>query len=192
MMKNLSSWASVLLVVFLATSEARAQYGPYGPPGSMSLRAAYRRGYDANVTWPSQFVPAARQGIYSTYAAIVNNGWRRQNLLGDYHFNPDTNELTQAGQLKVKWILTQAPAHRRSIFVQRAANQAETASRVASVHGWASKMSPAVGPVDVNDTHIVAEGHPAGAVDNMFVGFQKNQPPPVLPAVSNASDSAGN
>ena len=189
MMKNLSLSTGALLVVLLAVSEARAQYNTYGHG---TLGAACRRGYDANVAWPSQFIPAARRGVWSSYETIVNNGWRRQNLLGDYHFDPDTNELTEAGQLKVKWILTQAPAHRRSIFVQRAADQSRTATRVASVHAWASNMSPAVGSVDVNDTHIVAEGHLAETVDNIFVGYQKNQPPPVLPAATSASDSAGN
>ena len=121
---------------------------------------------------------------------MVNNGWRRQNLLGDYHFNEDTNELTQAGKLKVNWVLSQAPPQRRSIYVQRGSNIEETGSRVAAVHEFTSNMSPSVGAVDVNDTHIVAEGHSAGAVDHLFIGFQANQPPPVLTSDSGATGSS--
>ena len=78
---------------------------------------------------------------------------------------------------------------RRSIFVQRGNNEQQTAARIAAVHSKADNMSPSVGPVDVNDTHIVAEGHPAGVVDSVFVGFQANRPLPVLPASTGGSDS---
>lgn len=111
---------------------------------------------------------------------MINNGWRRQNLLGDYHFEPGTNELTSAGQLKAKWILTQAPQDRRNIYVQRGNTQADTASRIAAVQQWAGHQSPTLEPAIVNDTHIVSEGHTAGSVDHIFVGFQANQPAPVL------------
>ena len=131
--------------------------------------------------------PAARRSVLGAYDVMVNNGWRRQNLLGAYHFNPETNELTEAGKLKVKWILTQTPHHRRSVFVERGLDQNDTAERVASVNTWASSMSPSIGIADVNDTHIVAEGHPAGTVDNIFVGFQTNQRVPALPAESTSS-----
>jgi len=93
--------------------------------------------------------------------------------------------------LKVKWILSQAPPHRRSIFVERGFDQSSTAARVASINEWTSTLSPSAGIVDINDTHLVAEGHPAGVVDHIFVGFQANQQPPVLPAESSSSSSSG-
>ena len=185
-MKSLSMGASALVALVLTCQSARAQYGDYHAP---TLVEMFKSGYTANVIWPRQFVPAARRPVWDTYAVMVNNGWRRQNLLGDYHFNPETNELTRSGEMKVQWILTQAPAHRRSLYVQRAKNESETATRVAAVHEYSSQMSPAVGAVNVNDTHIVAEGHRASAVDNMFIGFQANQLPPVLPAESGSSSS---
>jgi hypothetical protein len=187
-MKSLSIATSAVIAVALACQSAQAQYGCCCNSGSVC--EAYWSGYCANVMWPTIFVPPARRGVCETYAVMINNGWRRQNLLGDYHFEPETNQLTKAGELKVKWILTQAPPNRRSVFVQRAENEMQTASRVAAVHRLASSMSPAVGAIDVNDTHIVAEGHGAGAVDNMFVGFQANMPPPVLPPDTGSSSSS--
>ncbi len=147
-------------------------------------------GYHANNMWPNQYIPTARCAVNSAYTAMVNNGWRRQNLLGDYHFEEGSNELTTAGKLKSKWILTQAPQDRRNIYVQRGETESETASRIAAVHGWASNQSPNLEPMLVNDTHIVSEGHTAGSVDSIFVGFQTNQPAPVL--APDTSSSAGN
>ena len=188
-MKSLSIATSAAIVVALACQSAQAQSGCCCNSGSVC--EAYWSGYCANVMWPSIFVPPARRGVCDTYAVMINNGWRRQNLLGDYHFNPETSELTQAGEMKVQWILTQAPPNRRSVFVQRAENEMQTASRVAAVHQLAANISPAVGAIDVNDTHIVAEGRSAGDVDKVFVDFRATQPvryPPVLPPDSGSSE----
>ncbi len=143
-----------------------------------------------NVNWPRFYVPPARCAVNSTYAVMIANGWRRQNLLGDYHFEEGTNELTKAGKLKAKWVLTQAPQEQRTIYVQRGDNESTTASRIAAVHSWAANQSSVAEPVSVNDTHIVSEGHPAGAVDHVFVGFQANQPPPILPSPNGSGNSA--
>ena len=134
-------------------------WGHCGPCGSRYSATMFDHccsAYCANVIWPRQFIPAARRGVCQTYAAMINNGWRRQNLLGDYHFEPRSNELTKAGELKVSWILTQAPMHRRNVYVQRAADEADTATRVASVQRYSGNLSPAVPDVMVNDTHIIA------------------------------------
>jgi hypothetical protein len=145
--------------------------------------------YHENCMWPAQYIPTARCSVNNAYTAMINNGWRRQNLLGDYHFEEGSNQLTTAGKLKTKWILTQAPQNRRMIFVERGVDQSETASRIAAIHSWASNQSPVMEPVQVNDTHIVSEGHTAGSVDSIFVGFQNNQPAPVLqPSAASAGD----
>ena len=43
---------------------------------------------------------------------MVANGWRRQNLLSDYHFNEENPQLNLAGETKVHYILTQMPPNR--------------------------------------------------------------------------------
>lgn len=157
---------------------------------NMPLLEGFCRGYRANVYWPAQYVPAARRSIHNVYDVMTNNGWRRQNLLGAYHFDADSNELTEAGKLKVQWILTQTPAHRRSVFVERGMGEAATAIRIASVQNWASDRSPAIASVDIQDTHIVAEGRSASTVDGIFTGFHANQKPPMLPPSSGTSNNS--
>ncbi len=171
--------ASALLVFVLVSSASYAQQSCGREP---TLKERFRAGYDANVQWPRHYIPPARRSVCATYAAMVNNGWRRQNLLGDYHFDKETNELTNAGKLKVNWILSQAPVQHRNVFVQRGSEELQTTSRIASVNDYAGNMSPSVGRIDVNDTHIVAEGHSAASVDSVFVGYEANRLPPVLPA----------
>jgi hypothetical protein len=188
-MKNLYLAASTLLVLTMTATEANAQYCQWGNSRYGGAGEACRAGYHANVNWPRDYIPSSRRAVCQAQMAMIQNGWRRQNLLGDYHFDAATNALTEAGQLKVNWILSQAPVDHRSVFVQRGIDEEQTAARIAAVHARAANLSPGMGPVDVSDTHLVAEGHPAGAVDNVFVGFQANQPLPVLPA-NTGSDSS--
>ena len=188
-MNKLYVVASALFLSLLTVTVTHAQCYECGQHGYGSSGEGFHAGYHANVEWPRMYIPAARHGMCQTFNAMINNGWRRQNLLGDYHFNPNTNQLTEAGRLKVNWILTQAPAHHRNIYVQRGKTEDQTSDRIAAVHDDAGQISPSLGPVQVNDTHIVAEGHRASSVDSVFVGFQDNRPIPVLPASTGSSSS---
>ncbi len=183
---------AMLVVVLSATasvSSSRGQYctGYYARSGQQCGSA-----YCDNTVWPSYYIPAARNSVNSAYTAMISNGWRRQNLLGAYHFDSETSQLTAAGKLKAQWVLTQAPQDRRNIFVERGSNQAVTDSRIAAVNDWVASQSSS-DLLGVSETHIVAEGHQAGSVDSIFVGFQANQPAPVLKAdTGSSSSSSGN
>jgi len=177
-MKSSGIWTVALLLVTASSTTVFAQYG------SPTLAEHFCRGYQQNVQWPIPYIQPARRSIHSAFNAVANNGWRRQNLLGNYHFNNETHQLTEAGKLKVHWILTQAPTHRRNVFVQRGSDESQTSLRVASVQALASGMSPSAEMAKVSDTHIIAEGHPARAVDATFVGYAANKLPPVLPKAS--------
>ena len=62
-----------------------------------------------NNMWPQPFIYADRAAVCLPFAIQVNNGWRMQNTIGDAYFDNATQELTVAGQAKVKWIVQQAP-----------------------------------------------------------------------------------
>ena len=160
------------------------------PTFCQSFARWYRSVYDMNAMWPRPYVMPARNSVNVMYEAMVSNGWRRQNLLGKHHFDEDTQQLTQAGKLKVKWILTQVPPQRRNIYVERGVNESHTAIRIESIHQHTASMSPVQGPVSVTDTHLVSEGHPAAAVDAMFTGYQANKPAPMLPAANSGTEES--
>jgi hypothetical protein len=187
-MKRFSMPLALLLAMIAGQAQAQMNACNCQSCGTYNQNAGFawrcEAGYHENNLWPAQYIPTARCAVNSAYTAMINNGWRRQNLLGNYHFEQGTNELTTAGKLKTKWILTQAPQDRRMVYVERGHDQSETAARIAAVHSWTSGQSSIGEPVMVNDTHIVSEGHTAGSVDHIFTGFQTSQPAPVLPSVT--------
>lgn len=133
-----------------------------------------------NNRWPEQFVEPDRRAAAAPFEIMVRNGWRRQNLLGGHHFSDDGTQLTQAGKLRVQWILTQNPAQYRQVFVERAVNEGTNEARLATVNDFATQFED--GSLDsAQQTHIVSDGRPAVTVDFVNTKFRENMPIPTLP-----------
>jgi hypothetical protein len=143
-------------------------------------------GRRANAQWPAPYVCPDRAHVRAPFEQMVQNGWRRQNLMAPYHFKEDGATLTTAGELKVRWILTQAPPQHRQIFVERAFNPTETAKRMEAVQQFAGLIAMGDQPM-VTETDMIAEGRPASVVDAIGVRFLESMPPPVLPAAESGT-----
>jgi hypothetical protein len=91
--------------------------------------------------------------------------------------------LNEAGQLRVAWILTQAPIHRRTIFIERSINAVVTGRRIEAAQQYAAAVAPE-GTIQIVDTHIMYEGRSAVDVDMTNVRFRESAPAPILPQAS--------
>jgi hypothetical protein len=136
--------------------------------------------YNRNACWPHPFIGADNLAVREPMAVMMDNGWRMQNLIGMYHYEPDMLSLNEAGRRRVHWILTQAPMHRRVVFVERGFSPQETelrmrAAREAAQYFVASGQEP-----DVRETHIVSQGTPAQYVDEINTKFNESTPEPRL------------
>jgi hypothetical protein len=142
--------------------------------------------------WPAPFVACDRVAARTPFAIMNANGWRRQNMLGDYHFEQGTGQLTEAGRLKVRRILTTGPEQHRLIYVHTAYNDPETTARMAAVQQLASQISPA-NPATVMPTSISDEGWSATQVDAIDRKYMGAQPVPrlAMPSSSGGATSAG-
>jgi hypothetical protein len=140
-----------------------------------------------NNAWPEPFVTADRAAAREPFCIMTNNGWRMQNTVGTFLFD-DNNQLNRAGEIKVRWIVTQAPQHRRAVFVFQADTPEGTAARVESVQLAISRIMPAGGlpPVMITDTE--PEGGSGEYYDALNRALQSSLPSPRLPA----SDASSN
>jgi hypothetical protein len=149
-----------------------------------------KHGYRTNQMWPWPYVCPDRIAVREPFCLMINNGWRRENLLGAHHFIPETNQLNPAGQLRVNWIMTQAPPDRRSIFVERSLDPNVNTQRIAAVQDYATKVALDGRTPPVSGTHLVSEGRPASLVDMTNTKFQQSMPVPVLPAAQSTSSAS--
>ncbi len=143
-----------------------------------------KRGYHQNRMWPWPYVCADRISVREPFGLMISNGWRRQNLLGPHHFDVSAGKLTTAGELRIHWIMTQAPGERRTIFVERDVDPAVTAERLATARNYANQVVIDGEAPQVMETHLISEGRPASVVDATNVRFQESLPPPTLPAAT--------
>ena len=136
--------------------------------------------------WPKPFVCPDRLAVRQPFALMISNGWRYQNMLGDHYFVDDSGALTEAGRIKVHWILTEAPRHHREIYVYRGTSPDETAARIENVRRFAVLVLPEGQMPAIFESEVPPLGWPAARVDSIGRKFDSSAPEPRLPSSSGA------
>ena len=131
--------------------------------------------------WPEPFRHADKDLVRQPLLAMTDNGWRMQNTISDHLFDGETNHLTQAGALKVRWIVTQAPPHRRTVFVLRGATPDATLARVDAVQEVITHLVPQGNRPEVLLTDVVPVGGSGEYFDSVDRQLKDSIPPPRLP-----------
>ena len=134
-----------------------------------------------NNTWPEPFLSADRNLAREPFCIQVDNGWKMQNTVGSMLFDPATQQLNQAGDLLVRWIVTQAPHHRRAVFFVKGDNNDIAMARSASVQAAVARYAPGLG-YPVIPTDCEPTGWPASYIDSITQQFNSTIPSPRLPA----------
>ena len=163
-----------------------------GNPGhaNADIFAWMKRIYNNNAAWPAPFIQEDRASVVSPFAVMTTNGWRRQNMLCDYHFAPETGKLTDAGEMRLRWILTQAPPDHRTIFLQKGETAEITQLRVDAVQRLASPIQGGR-EADIVQTDQAAPGRPAEEIDSVSRQALSGMQAPVLPARASGGSSGG-
>ena len=141
----------------------------YGVPVSAGALGEFLSGMARDTKrrncWPDPFIVPDRHLQQTPFAAQVNAGWERQNLLSEFHFTPGGAQLTEAGQLRVQWIMTEAPEQHRQIYVHRAATPKETTARLQATQLYAAQSTYNGQVPQIFETTRTDDGWPADRVD---------------------------
>ncbi len=151
----------------------------------------FKREYHRNTMWPEPFLQPDRNAVMAPFSVQTANGWRRQNLMSDYLFNEATNQLTLAGETKLRYILTQMPPSRRTVFVQQGLSAPVTEARIHAVERASSRILPQGMLAQVVETNLSNEGWPAEDVDAVYRKFSATRPDPRLPSGGISSGGSG-
>lgn len=180
-----STLACLVVVAGLAAAPAEAQCSR-----TQSMYHSILRDFQRNNCWPSAFIGSDRYAVRAPFVLMVNNGWRRQNMLAEHHFDEGTANLNEAGELKIRWTMTQAPLHHRTIYVRRAATPEETAGRIATVREFAAAYADPSQPPVVLETTLDASGWPAARVDMIDRRWMETIPDPRLPDAEGSEEAS--
>jgi hypothetical protein len=164
--------------------------GSYGRGGWNQFWHRCHVDFYRNNSWPEPFLTADKMAVRTPYCIQTDNGWKMQNTIGTYLFDGETQQVNQAGELLVRWIVTQAPIHRRAVFVLKGDNAAATNARVQSVQAAVAKYaSGAVCPVLLTDCEPA--GWSASYIDTITQQYSATIPAPRLPARQSNSGGQG-
>ncbi|MGW8256997.1 MAG: hypothetical protein ACWGMZ_05895 [Thermoguttaceae bacterium] len=141
--------------------------------------------------WPKPFVCPDRQLVRMPFAVMVHNGWRRQNMLGNFYFESKTGRLKEAGEIKIRWILFEAPQQHRSIYVHTGKTKEETASRMENVQTFVASLIPQNEMPPIMQTSIPDLGSPADHVQLIERKYQATIPAPRLPSQEGENGGMG-
>lgn len=134
--------------------------------------------------WPEPFLHADKDLVRQPLLAMTDSGWRMENTLSDHLFDAERQTLTQAGALKVRWIVTQAPPHRRTVFVLRGATPEATLARVDAVQEVVTQLAPQGNRPEVLLTDVIPVGGSGDYFDAVDRRLKESIPPPRLPGTA--------
>jgi hypothetical protein len=118
------------------------------------------------------------------------NGWLSETTLYDYHFDPETNELTIPGKLHLEWIVQYVPASYRAVWIQQTSEQSDSEQRLKNVRATATKIcgEPNIPPIALRTS--MAPARPAIEVDTIRRHELESIPMPRIPFESSAAGSS--
>jgi hypothetical protein len=165
------------------------QWPPYNRP--VGPEAPWCHIYHAEHYWPWPYMCTDRQYIFDVMRTQEANGWLTETTLYDYHFHPETHELTVPGKLQLKWILENVPPSYRTVWIQQAEDPAVSEQRINYVRAFASRMVNASNMPQIAFRPALAPGRPAIEVDTIRRKELESIPSPRVAFESGAANSTG-
>jgi hypothetical protein len=141
-----------------------------------------------NNAWPQPFVHVDRLSSCAPFVTMAQNGLCSEFTLGEYHFHPETQILTEAGRRKVIDILRRQPEGFSKVFVVRGADDQNSSIRLDSVQQAIAATQPHGAMPEVRFTDFQPRGLPASYIDAVGRKLDATVPDPRLPEFSSTSN----
>jgi hypothetical protein len=139
-----------------------------------------------NNCWPQPFQATDRELTRTPLIAMTAAGWRLNNTLSDHFFRVEDQAINPAGEIKLRWIVTQAPPHRRAVFVLRGPTPEATTTRLANVQQMVDKLAIEGMRPEVALTHVIPPGASGDYFDQVDRQLKQSVPAPRLPDMQGA------
>lgn len=140
--------------------------------------------------WPQPFTDVDARQTVESFEVMKRNGWRLHNTIGTELFRDSDAALVSAGHNRIHWIVSQAPADRRVIYVLRGRSIEETEARLASVRQSIAAVNYGGPPPQLMLTDIEPTTASGAWATQINRDWMEALPAPKLPGTS-ATGSAG-
>lgn len=138
--------------------------------------------YQRNKAWPKPFNCLDQMAYHAIFPAMIHAGYETQCVLGNQHFDPETQELNSLGKSTVANIMQNMPSHRKHVFVSQHLNDRVTAQRIEEVNQLVSTYYGQIAPNAIVSASSMQPGLMSGVRAEAIVrGFTESAPAPVVP-----------
>jgi hypothetical protein len=141
--------------------------------------------------WPLPYICNDRAVILQMMRTQEANGWTNETTLYDYHFNPETNELTVPGKLHLRWILDYVPPSYRAVWLQQTDDTAVNQHRIDAVRAAAIRFVGEPNLPQIAFRTAMPPARPAIEVDTLRRKELETIPTPRVPLESGAPGGGG-
>jgi hypothetical protein len=97
------------------------KHGKYWPPypRPMGRKQTFSHAFHAAHYWPHPYNCQDRADVYNLLEAQAGSGWAGATTLHDYHFDADTQQLTDAARTHLLWVMNSVPAQYRTVYISQ-------------------------------------------------------------------------
>lgn len=168
------------------------KHGKYWPPypRPVGRKQTLTHAYHTAHYWPHPYNCQDREDVSNLLDAQAAAGWVTATTLHDYHFNADTQQLTEAGQSHLIWVMNSVPAQYRTVYVSQGTTAEMGQLRVAQAEKFLHETgSPNIPPVVAK--YETYNGRPASEVDRLRTLELQSIPRPRLFQIGTAGSQSG-
>lgn len=142
------------------------KHGKYWPPypRPQGRKQTFSHAYHTAHYWPHPYNCQDRADVNNLLDAQSSAGWVLATTLHDYHFDEDTQQLTDAARNQLLWIANSVPSQYRTVYVSQGTTAEKGQLRVAQSEAFFREMGiPNIPPVVARYENF--NGRPAAEVD---------------------------
>ncbi len=166
----------------------------FGPWGQSRLTAwdgwhRFWSDWHRSNAWPEPYASQDRELAYSALQPFVDAGWQTETTLLDPLFD-EQGQLTHAGKLRVREILTQYPANRRMLFVAPGADSEQTERRLSAVRAYIEKLPDIGRSIPVAVRYRLPRTGTGDYLNLVGQRYRQAMPAPVLPSSTRGTSNA--
>ena len=161
---------------------------PY--PRPVGRKQTFKHAFHSAHYWPYPYNCEDRAYVNNLLDQQTAAGWVTATTLHDYYFNPETQQLNEAGQNQLMWIVASAPAQYRTIYVSQGKSIEMGQLRSSQVEQFFQRAGIDGVPPIVTKQDFFA-GRPANEVDRLRTLELQSIPRPRLFTIGAAGSGSG-
>ncbi len=134
-----------------------------------------------NEAWPQPFSCQDREIYYQIFNQQMAHGLQVAHTLTSDYFDAETNELNNAGQTRVAWIMQNAPANHKQIYIYEDQTGPTMQQRMQNVRDLVDRWYGHMGSAQIAATQLRPNQIPASYQETYLEAYNTNQQAPVIP-----------